>query len=97
MGKYLNEIKLNLKDISDIFNKAYEDSMLEYIDKKYKENSKNNYNLKCTNQDVDNIIKSLEKGEVVKISMDGDIKVDKQEGNQFYNKDYPYFTQYTIS
>ncbi len=94
----LKEIKFNLNDMSEIFNKTYEDSMLIEIDKKMKGNSDfNNSNLKCTSTDVDKIIKTLEQGGTVRINLDGDIKIDKQEGNQFYNKEYPFFLEYTIS
>lgn len=94
----LNEIKLNLKDLSEIFNKTYEDSMLESIDKLMKGSSaSSDSNLKCTIQDIDKIIKALETGQTVKINLDSDIKIDKSEGLQYYNKEYPYFSQYTIS
>ena len=94
----LKEIKLNLNDLSEIFNMTYSDKMLESIDKKMKEDyNSDNSNLTCTSKDVDDIIKSLEQGKNVKINLDGDIKFDKQDGLQFYNKEYPYFSQYTIS
>ncbi len=99
--KYLDgieEIKLDLHNLSDIFTKTYEDSILESVDRKLKKRTDtNDKNLKCTSSDVDKIIKYLEQGKTVKVDMDGDIKVSKSEGNQFYNKQYPYFTEYYIS
>lgn len=94
----LKEIKLNLNDLSEIFDMTYDDKMLESI---YKKNNgdcdTSNSNLTCTCKDIDDIINLLQQGKNLKIDRDGDIKVSSTEGNQFYNKEYPFFTEYTIS
>lgn len=96
--KYISdlvEINFELKDANEIITKNLDDSILQSIEKTIK--GSDDPNLKCTSKDVDNIIKLLQDGYTVNINRNDGIIINKDEGTQFYDSVYPYFTQYTIS